>query len=150
MASQIVESVIGAAVLAAAGGFLVYAANTTDLSTGGGGYVLTAEFQKAEGINPGGDVRIAGVKVGTIASMELDPTSYKAVVTLAMRDGVMVPEDSAAKITSASLLGDSFIAITPGASEYMLTGGDSFAYVQSSVNLMDLVGRFIQGSAEDE
>jgi len=148
MAGSTAETLIGAVVLAAAGGFLVYAANTADVSMGGGSYELVAKFRKAEGVAEGSDVRIAGVKVGTVTGMRLDPASYKAVLTLAMRAGVEVPEDSAAKITAASLLGDNFVALDPGASSYMLAGGDEITYTQSSVNLLDLAGQAIGGGRD--
>ncbi len=150
MAGSAAETLIGAAVLAAAGGFLVYAANTADVSVGGnGGYELVAKFRKAEGVQAGGDIRIAGVKVGTVRSLTLDPKSYEAVVTMTFREGIEIPEDSSAKITSASLLGDNFIAIEPGASDYMLKAGDMFEFTQSSINLLDMAGKLIHGSGEE-
>ncbi|MEL6477427.1 MAG: outer membrane lipid asymmetry maintenance protein MlaD [Pseudomonadota bacterium] len=148
MASNTVEALIGGAVLAAAAGFIVYAANTADLGGTGGGYELVAEFRKAEGLAPGNDVRIGGVKIGSVTAMDLDPDSYKAVVTLAIREGVLIPEDSDVKITSSSLLGDNFLAIGPGGSEFMLENGDEIEFTQDSINLLDLVGRFIAGSGE--
>jgi len=151
MAGSAAETMIGAVVLVAAGGFLVYAANTADVSVSGdGGYELSAEFRKAEGLNAGGDVRIAGVKVGTISSMELDRESYRAVVTMSFREGIEIPDDSSAKITAAGLLGDNFVAIEPGASDYMLADGGTIQYTQGSVNLIDMAGRLIHGSGEDE
>ena len=147
MASNTVEALIGAVVLTAAGGFLVYAANTASISAGGG-YELVAEFRKAEGISPGGDVRIGGVKIGSITEMDLDPQSYKAVVRLSIDDEVQLPDDSDVKITSSSLLGDSYLAITPGGSEFMLEPGDEIEFTQDSVSLMDLVGKFIAGTGE--
>ena len=150
MAGSAAETLIGAAVLAAAGGFLVYAANTADVSVGGGdGYELIAKFRKAEGVQAGGDIRIAGVKVGTVSAMALDPKSYEAVVTMTFRQGIEIPEDSSAKITSASLLGDNFIAIEPGASDFMLEAGDAFEFTQSSINLLDMAGKLIHGSTEE-
>lgn len=149
MAGSAAETLIGAVVLAAAGGFLVYAANTADVSMGGGGYEVVAKFRKAEGLNEGSDVRIAGVKVGTVTEMTLDPASYKALVTLSMRGGVELPEDSSAKITAASLLGDNFVAVDPGASQYMLEPGGEILYTQSSVNLLDLAGQAISGGRGD-
>lgn len=150
MAGSAAETLIGAAVLVAAGGFLVYAANTADVSVGsGGGYELVAKFRKAEGVQAGGDIRIAGVKVGTVSAMALDPKSYQAVVTMTFRQGIEIPEDSSAKITSASLLGDNFIAIEPGASDFMLEDGDAFEFTQSSVNLLDMAGKLIHGSGEE-
>ena len=145
MASNVTETLIGAAVLVIAGGFLVYAANTADVSTSGG-YQVSAKFRKAEGVNTGGDVRIAGVKVGTITDMELDTQTYFATLTLSLRSNVQIPDDSSAKITSASLLGDSFVAIDPGGSEYMLEPGDEIQYTQGSVSMGDLIGKVIQGA----
>ena len=148
MAGSAAETLIGAVVIAAAGGFLVYAANTADISTNGGGYELVAKFRKADGLGSGSDVRIAGVKVGTVADMSLDPQSYKAAVSLRIREGVEIPEDTSAKITAASLLGDNFIALQPGASPYMLESGDEIQYTQGSVNLLDLAGQMIHGGGE--
>lgn len=148
MASNVAETLIGAAVLAAAGGFLIYAANTADIGGREGGYELVAKFRKAEGIGVGGDVRIAGVKVGSVTGMGLDPKTYYAKVTLSVSTSVELPDDSLAKITSSSLLGDSFIAIDPGASADMLQAGDEIAFTQSSVSVTDLVGKFVHGDAE--
>jgi phospholipid/cholesterol/gamma-HCH transport system substrate-binding protein len=149
MAGSTAETLIGAVVVAAAGGFLFYAAATADISVSGdSGFQLVAEFRKAEGLNTGGDVRIAGVKVGTVRAMELDPESYRAVVTMSLREGLAIPEDSSAKITAAGLLGDNFIAIEPGASDYMLAEGDRIQYTQGSVNLLDMAGKLIHGSAD--
>ncbi|MEO0819312.1 MAG: outer membrane lipid asymmetry maintenance protein MlaD [Pseudomonadota bacterium] len=151
MAESTAEALVGALVIAVAGGFVVYAATTADLGigAGSGGTELVAEFRKAEGLAPGGDVRIAGVRVGSITSMALDPDSYRARITIALQPGVQVPDDSAAKITANSLLGDSYILIDPGASEFMLADGESIAYTQDSVNLIDMVGRFITGSTSE-
>ncbi len=146
MASNAAETLIGAVVLTAAAGFLVYAANTADVNVGGSGYELVAKFRKAEGIDVGGDVRIAGVKVGSISSMELDRQTYFATVTFTIDDGVMVPEDSLAKITSASLLGDSYIAIDPGGSDLMLEPGEEMGFTQSSISIGDLIAKFIHGA----
>jgi len=150
MAGSVAETLIGAVVLVAAGGFLVYASNTADTDLGRGGYELVAKFRKAEGLNRGSDVRIAGVKVGSVRDMTLDPQSYRAVISISMRGGVEVPEDSSAKITAASLLGDNFIAISPGAAPYMLENGDEITYTQGSVNLLDLAGKLIGGGGIEE
>ena len=145
MASSAAETVIGAAVLAVAGGFLVYAANTADVAVGGKGYELTAEFRAAEGLNIGGDVQIGGVKVGSITDISLNPKNYFAIVTMSIRDNVKVPEDSIAKVASESLLGGNFISIDPGGSDFMLQDKAAFDHTQGSVNLMDIIGRFVQG-----
>lgn len=145
MSNNTVEALIGGVVLAAAAGFLVYAANTADLSGASSGYELTAKFRKAEGLSPGADVRIGGVKIGSVTDMELDPSSYQAVISLSINDDIQIPDDSDVKITSSSLLGDNYLAIGPGASEFMLEAGDEIEFTQDSVSLMDLVAKFIHG-----
>ena len=147
MANSTVEAVIGAAVLAVAGGFFVYAAQTADVSVGGT-YPLTANFRRADGLTTGGDVRISGVKVGTVRSMELDPDTFEARVVMALRETVRVPDDSAATIGSDGLLGGAHVAIQPGGSEFMMEAGDVFSFTQGSVNILDLVNRAITGGAE--
>lgn len=149
MANNAAEALIGAAVLAAAAGFLAYAAQTADLGVSTGErYALTASFRKAEGLTVGGDVRVAGVKVGAITGLTLDPASYRAVATLSIDGEIKLPEDSDAAIAAESLLGGSYIALTPGSSEFMLEPGDEIAYTQGSVNMLDLVGRAIGGGGE--
>jgi phospholipid/cholesterol/gamma-HCH transport system substrate-binding protein len=150
MASNAAETAIGAVVLAAAAGFLVYAAQTADIALGSGGdsYVLKAAFRKAEGVGVGGDVRIAGVKVGAIRSLELDPETYRAVARLEIDAAVRLPDDSDAAILSEGLLGGSYVAITPGGSDLYLADGDELMFTQGSVNLMDLVGAAISGRGE--
>ncbi|MEM6972039.1 MAG: outer membrane lipid asymmetry maintenance protein MlaD [Pseudomonadota bacterium] len=151
MSETTAETSVGAIVLLAAAGFVAYAATVADLGFGGGGgTTLVAEFRRAEGIAPGGDVRIAGVKIGSISSMVLDPARYRARVTLNIQPGIDIPDDTAAKITQASLLGDSYIALTPGASEFMLQDGELITFTQDSVNLLDLVGRFIAGGGSSD
>lgn len=150
MTGNAAETLIGAIVLVAAGGFLVYAANTADVGLGGGGYPLHANFRKAEGVSPGSDVRIAGVKVGSVSRMELNEQTYFARVTFAIENHVKIPEDSLAKITSASLLGDPYIAIDPGGAELMLEPGEEITYTQSSVSMGDLIGKFIHGEGGSE
>jgi phospholipid/cholesterol/gamma-HCH transport system substrate-binding protein len=145
MASHATETLIGAIVLAAAGGFLVYAANTADVSLGGGGYPLNAQFRQAEGLSVGGDVRLSGIKIGSITSLGLNRDNFFADVTIAIDDDIRLPEDSIAKIASEGLLGGNFIAVDPGASDFMLEPGAAFEHTQGSVNLIDLVSKAIHG-----
>lgn len=144
MASHASETLIGAIVLAVAGGFLVFAANTAEVGISGG-YPLAAEFRAAEGLSPGSDVRLSGVKIGSVTSLDLNPANYFAVVGMSIDSEVMVPEDSIAKIVSDGLLGGNFVAIDPGASEFMLEPGAAFVHTQGSVNLIDLVSKAIHG-----
>lgn len=145
MASHATETLIGAIVLAVAGVFLFYAASTADVSLGGGGYPLKAQFRQAEGLDVGGDVRLSGIKIGTITGLGLDPANYFANVSMAINDNVRLPEDSVAKIASEGLLGGSYVAIDPGGSDFMLEPGASFEHTQGSINLLDLVSKAIHG-----
>jgi len=138
MASNAAETVIGAAVLAVAGGFLFYAANTADISISGGGYQVTTEFRKVVGLNVGGEVQISGVKVGTISAIVLNEERYRPVVSMKLREGVRVPEDSVVEITSEGLLGANFLNIVPGASDTMLAAGDEMES-EPYVSLVDLI-----------
>lgn len=147
MSERTAETLVGAVVLAVAAGFVGYAATVTDLGLGtGGGKRLVAEFRSIGGVSTGADVRIAGVKVGSVSDLALDDETYAARMTLTIRRGVAIPEDTSAKITQAGLLGDTFVALDPGASDFMLEDGDRIQFTQDSVNLLDIVSRFIAGS----
>ncbi len=149
MASTAAETAIGAAVLLSAGAFFAYAAQTTGLSVASpDSYELKAAFRKADGLVVGNDVRVAGVKVGTVASLELDLETYRAVAHLVIDRKVKLPEDSDALIATEGLLGGSYVAITPGSSDLMLAEGDEILYTQGSINILDLVGKAISSAAE--
>lgn len=147
MASTTAEAVIGAVVIAVAGGFFVYAAQTANVSLGGT-YPLIAEFRRADGLTIGGDVRISGVKVGTVREMGLNEDTFEARVRMAIREGVRIPDDSAATIGTDGLLGGAHIAIQPGGSDLMLEPGETFLFTQGAVNIMDLVNRAITGGSD--
>ena len=147
MSDSAAETVVGAVVLAVAGGFMLYAAQHSDFSTGGA-YEVTAVFRKADGLTVGGDVRISGVKVGSVRDVSLDPQSYAAKVSLAISQGVQLPDDSSASVASDGLLGGAHVAIQPGGSEFMLEPGGEITITQGSVNLMDLIGRAVSGGGE--
>ena len=145
MANNTVETLIGAVVLCVAGGFLYYATQNADLG-GGSTYDLKAQFFKADGIGRGGDVRVSGVKVGTVNSIELDSVTYKATIGMAINKDVKVPSDSSATIASDGLLGGSYVAIEPGGSEYFLDAGEAIEHTQGSISLLDLIGKAVAGT----
>lgn len=141
------ETVVGAAVLGAAGLFLAYALSSAGTSGGAGGYQITAKFGQVGGLAPGADVRVAGVKVGTVADVRLDPQTYLAVTELALDGGVAIPADSVAKVTSDGLLGGSHVAIAPGGSPENLADGGQIENAQGAVDLFGLIGQVIRPSA---
>lgn len=142
-AGSAAETVIGAIVLTAAIGFGVFAANSADISfSGHDGYDLQAQFRKADGLSVGTEVRIAGVKVGTVSDLRLDPQSYRAVAVFSLREDILIPEDSDARVEADGLLGGAYVSITPGGSDFMLLDGDEILNTQGSVSLLDLIVRF--------
>ena len=142
MSSNLVESLIGALVLLVAGWFLVFAYERTDMGAGDG-YTLTARFDRIDGIGIGSDVRMAGIKVGTVVSSQLDPLTYQAVVTLSVEDEVQLPTDTAIAITAEGLLGGTYMNLLPGGMEEMLIDGDEISETQDAVDLLGLIGKFI-------
>ncbi len=150
MGNNIVETIIGAVVLAFAAIFLIFAYRTADLGAGGNGLNLIAKFDQVDGLQIGSDVRMSGIKVGTVTSQILDPESYRAVIGISINDEIQLPEDSAAKIASESLLGGSYLDLEPGGAEDMLEEGDEITFTQSSVSLMDLIGQAIFSATSDD
>ena len=136
------ELITGAVILLLAAGFLGYAVAHSG-RTGLSGYPLTARFDRIDGLTVGSDVRMAGVKVGTISDARIDPQSYLAVVTLTVQDSIKLPRDSSAEVTSDGLLGGKFLSLTPGGDTKMLPPGGVITITQSSVSLEQLLGKFI-------
>jgi phospholipid/cholesterol/gamma-HCH transport system substrate-binding protein len=143
----IFETIVGAIVLAVAGVFLFYAYGVSGDEGARRGYNLEAVFGRVDGVTVGSEVRIAGVKVGTVAGNTLDTRTYEAKLRLSLESGVPVPDDSTAKIVSDGLLGGAHVAIEPGASETMLADGGRIEFTQGSV---DLLGLAIQAFAPDK
>ncbi len=140
-----VEIVTGAAVLLVAGGFLVFAvANTGQLATGGG-YVLHAAFDHVDGLATGADVRIAGVKIGAVTDIALNPKSYEADVAFTVRNGVALSTDSSATISTDGLLGGKYVALATGGEEKTLKPGGTITITQGSMNIEALIGKYIFG-----
>lgn len=136
------EVLIGAVVLLVAAGFLAYAIAHSGRTTASG-YQLYAKFDHIDGLSVGADVRVAGVKVGSIDSAVLDPKTYQAVVGLSVADNVKLPKDSSAVITSESLLGGKYLALAPGGDDAMLQPGQTITITQGSINIEELLGKFI-------
>jgi phospholipid/cholesterol/gamma-HCH transport system substrate-binding protein len=112
-------------------------------SAGASRYMLQAEFARIDGIAAGSDVRIAGVKVGTVVGTSINPKTYKAVVRLAVRPDIRLPADSLAEITSENLLGGDYISLVPGQAGAKISSGGEVAGTQSSIDLESLLGKFI-------
>lgn len=139
------EIVTGAAVLAVAIGFAVYAAQGAGLGRQPESYPLTASFRSVEGISVGSDVRLAGVKVGTITSLNLNPETFFADATLSLRNDVLLPTDSSILISSEGLLGGNFVEILPGGALETLGPGEEIEDTQGAVSLITLLLKFVGG-----
>lgn len=142
MRRNMIETVLGAVVLAVAAFFLVFAYTSADLRRVEG-YTVTAGFSSISGIAAGSDVRISGVKVGSVTGMTLDPKSFQAVVSMSIDPGVKLPADTAAVVASESLLGGKFMSLEPGGEEDTIQPGGRIAYTQSSPGLEQLLGQVI-------
>lgn len=142
MVRRVPELLAGFAVIIVAAFFLVYALRGVgEINTGG--YMLKAQFGSVGGLTVGSDVKIGGVVIGHVASEELNPTTYAAIVKLAINNNIKIPTDSSASITSDGLLGGPYVSVSPGGSNNMLKPGASFPVTQSAINLEDLIGKFI-------
>ncbi|MCW2244493.1 phospholipid/cholesterol/gamma-HCH transport system substrate-binding protein [Azospirillum fermentarium] len=137
-----IETVLGGVVLAVAGLFLVFAYTSADLRKVSG-YELTAAFSSISGLQPGADVRISGVKVGTVTEMTLDQKTFQAIVHLSVGNGIKLPVDTAALVASESLLGGKYLALEPGGEEQMLPVGGRIQYTQSTPGIEQLLGQVI-------
>lgn len=145
MAENRSEIIAGAIVVAVAVGFAVYAGKLTGASAGGESYALSASFRTADGIGVGTDVRLAGVKVGRVTAMALDPQTYRANTTISVDAGLDVPDDSALAISSEGLLGGNYVEIKPGGSPMYFAPGDRIDFTQGSVSLVSLLMKFVGG-----
>jgi phospholipid/cholesterol/gamma-HCH transport system substrate-binding protein len=139
------ELTTGALVLAVAGGFLVFAVANTGRSFGRTGYPLHASFDHVDGLATGADVRIAGVKVGSVQSITLDSKTYEADVAFTVQDGVQLTTDSSATVATDGLLGGKYLALADGGAEQTIPAGGAVTITQGSVNLEALLGKYIFG-----
>jgi phospholipid/cholesterol/gamma-HCH transport system substrate-binding protein len=142
-AENVTEVLTGAGVLAVALGFAAYAGLGTRLAPQKDSYELTASFRSVDGVSVGTDVRLAGVKVGTVTRLALNPETYYADATVTVRNGIAVPDDSSILISSEGLLGGNFVEIQPGGSPVMLEAGQEILDTQGAVGLVQLLMKFV-------
>ncbi len=138
----VAEILTGAAVLAVSVGVLFYAVSHSGQTTAAG-YPLQARFERIDGLAIGSDVRIAGVKVGTVTDARIDPKDFIATVSMTVRPDILLPKDSSAEITSESLLGGKYLSLSPGGDDAVLKPGQTITITQSSISLEQLLGKFI-------
>ncbi|WP_204113869.1 outer membrane lipid asymmetry maintenance protein MlaD [Shimia biformata] len=148
MSAARTEIAVGAGVLAIAVGFMVYVSQVSGFGTSSAGYPLTASFRSIDGISVGTDVRLAGVKVGTVTKIDLNPQTFRADTEFTVLNGIDLPDDTAAVISSEGLLGGNFVELLPGGSPFNLDPGAEVEDTQGSVSLISLLLKFVSGSDE--
>ncbi len=142
MKRNVIETALGAVVLAAAILFLAFGYSSANMGTVDG-YEVHARFSSIGGLSLGDKVVISGVKVGKVSRIELDKETYLADVYLDIGKQYKLPDDTAAFISSESLLGGLYLQLEPGASEDMVEAGGLIEYTQAPQNLEQLLGQFI-------
>jgi len=147
-----VESLVGFFVLLGIAGLLflaLKAANLGSFTASRDTYSLTAKFDNIGGLKVRAPVRSAGVTVGRVASITLDPKTYQGVVRLDMQRSVQFPADSSARILTSGLLGDQYVGLEAGAEEKVFAAGDTIKQTQSAVVLESLISQFLFSKAAD-
>jgi phospholipid/cholesterol/gamma-HCH transport system substrate-binding protein len=137
---QWAETLMGLFTLVLTAGVLVYALTVGGAGRKPGGYYVTAKFGQVGSLAPGAAVIMAGVEVGIVSEIRLEPKTSLAVTTLSLDPGVKLPSNSTAKIASDGLLGGVHVAITPGAALEDVKPGGEIDNTQDAVDLFGLIG----------
>ena len=146
-----IEILVGVFVLLGIVGLLFLALKAANLGSFSSGdtYALTARFDNIGGLKVRAPVRSAGVTVGRVTSITLDPKTYQGVVHLDIERGVQFPTDTSARILTSGLLGDQYVGLEAGASDKNLAPGDTITQTQSAVVLESLISQFLFNKAAD-
>ena len=139
MKSNTFEAIVGAVVIFLAVVFLFVGFSSMKLKKGNN-YNLSALFNRIDGIKLGSDIRMSGIKIGTVTKQELDNSTFEAKVFMSIDLKISIPDDSSAKITTDGLLGGNYISIEPGGSDIYLSNNEEIFFTQGAVDLIGLVG----------
>lgn len=142
MSRNAMETVLGAAVLLVGGMFVYFAYNTAQIKTVSG-YEVGARFFKVGGLSKGSDVRVSGIKVGTVLDTRLDKETFDAVITMSIDAGIKLPSDTQATIASSGMLGDKYVMLIPGKEATRLEAGAMISNTKDYRSLEDQVGEII-------
>ncbi|EHJ47205.1 Mammalian cell entry related domain protein [Solidesulfovibrio carbinoliphilus subsp. oakridgensis] len=149
MKKYAMETTVGVFVLA---GLLCVAYLTVKLGKldvfGGDSYPLVARFKDVTGLKSGAYVEMAGVRIGRVSAVALDPKDNMALVTLEIQNGVRLTDDSIASIKTSGLIGDKFVKVSPGGSDDVLKPGGTIVETEASVDLGDLIGKYVFGGVK--
>ena len=151
MKDQLVETIVGALALALAAAFLMYGYSVANAGlSSDDSYEVLANFDSANGLTVGSDVRLAGIKVGIVSAQRLNEENYTAALTLKLATQVRLPEDTSAKVTSDGLLGSNYISLTPGGSLVYLENRGEIMYTQGAIDLIGLIGQAVFDVKDDK
>jgi phospholipid/cholesterol/gamma-HCH transport system substrate-binding protein len=142
MKRSLVETLLGLLVVIIAVVFFMYGTDKAEVGSADG-YRVVANFSNIGGLRAGDDVQISGVKVGAVEAVALDTDNFLAEVTLNIESGIELPTDTAARISSESLLGGLYLSLEPGADDEVIEDGGQIEYTQAPQNLEQLLGQFI-------
>jgi phospholipid/cholesterol/gamma-HCH transport system substrate-binding protein len=154
MGRSVFETILGAVVLGIAGLFLGFAYSTSNVQKVHG-YMVAANFPMVDGVKAGTDVRLNGVKVGSVENLNLitdpGPNEFLVSVTMSLKPDIRLPEDTMAHIASESLLGGKYMSLEPGVEEAIIKsdGTGRITRTQAPMRLDDLIGQVIYGSKRD-
>lgn len=150
MRESVTEVIVGAGVLVATVGFLGFAAQATGFAQASGDMILTASFRSIEGVSVGTDVRLAGVKIGSVTDLGLNTQTYRADTTMTLVSDIPIPDDSSAVVASEGLLGGNYIELVPGGSLDNFVSGAEIVDTQGAVSLLQLLLTYVSGGASTE
>ncbi len=150
MKNNVIETVMGAVVLAVAGFFLYFAYSHSGYKGNGTGLLYKARFDRIDGLVVGSDVKMSGVKVGTVRSLFVDPKTYMAEVAFFVSKDLQLPKDTSAEIVSNGLMGEKYLALVPGGDEENIPAGGEIMHTQSSISLEGMISQAIYGKKSDK
>ena len=148
--TRTIEIVTGFFIILGFASLYVIATSATNIkSYGETGYAVTASFSNIGGLKERAQVTLAGVEVGRVTKIALDPKTFNAVVTLQMSGRyTQIPDDSTASILTSGLLGEQYVGLSPGGSDTYLKGGSVIQYTQSALVLENLIGQFLSNGGK--
>ncbi|MFZ4774676.1 MAG: outer membrane lipid asymmetry maintenance protein MlaD [Terrimicrobiaceae bacterium] len=113
-------------------------------------YLVEARFANAGGLHSGSSALVAGVTVGRVESVRIDPSDFSAIATIRLQSAIRIPSDSMASIKTSGLIGDKYVSLSPGADETFLEPGTRITMTESSVDIESLIGKMAFGSVDKE
>ncbi|GHT93143.1 hypothetical protein FACS1894122_07930 [Alphaproteobacteria bacterium] len=143
------ETIVGFFVLLVALFFFYFVYNQSNWKRMDG-YMLTAKFDRADGLADGVDVKLSGVRIGKILSVKIDPETFLATVKFSVPDNIKLPKDSSATVQSDGLFGGRYLALTPGGEEADIPHGGEIENTVGPTNLESLIGKFMLSKDSDQ